>query len=140
MVLLSVSDNVLLIIWAVLMMYFCSRQYRFELLVFSTFIKEIDANLKIITVGSYVEGRGSVISLWRLLHNNLKRKKTKHHKTNINVISGYQYWFINKWDHFRGRKLMQNSETMDMLICSVMDFYKEAINSPDSVKHICWLS
>lgn len=63
MVLLSVSDNILLIIWAVLIMYFCSRQYRFELLVFSTYIKEIDANLKIITVGSFVEGKGSVISL-----------------------------------------------------------------------------
>lgn len=136
MVLLGVSDNILLIIWAVLMMYFCSRQYRFELLVFSTYIKEIDANLKIITVGSFVEGKGSVISLWKLLHNNIK----KYIYIFLNVISGYQYWFINKWDHFRGRKLMQNSETMDMLICSVMDFHREAINSPDSVKHICWLS
>lgn len=57
MVLLSVSDNILLIIWAVLMMYFCSRQYRFELLVFSTFIKEIDANLKSSQLGLLWRGR-----------------------------------------------------------------------------------
>lgn len=38
------------------------------------------------------------------------------------------------------KELMQNLEIMDMLIWSIIDFYKEAINSPDSVKHICWLS
>lgn len=51
------SDNLLLIIWVVLMPYFCSRQSRFELLVFNTFIKDTDGNLKIITVWSFVEGR-----------------------------------------------------------------------------------
>lgn len=58
MILLSDSDNVLLIIWVVLMMYFHCRQSRFELLGFSTFIKEIDGNLKII-VWSLVQGEGS---------------------------------------------------------------------------------
>lgn len=38
------------------------------------------------------------------------------------------------------KELMQNPEIMDMLIWSVIDFYKEAINSADSIKHICWLS
>lgn len=56
MVLLTASDNMLLIIRVVLMIYFCSRQSRFEVLVFSTFIKEIDGNLKIITVWSFGGG------------------------------------------------------------------------------------
>lgn len=38
------------------------------------------------------------------------------------------------------KELTQNPEIMDMLIWSVIDFYEEAINSPDSIKHICWLS
>lgn len=56
MIVLSDSDNMLLIIWVVLMIYFHSTQSRFELLGFSTFIKETDGNLKI-TVWSFVGGR-----------------------------------------------------------------------------------
>jgi len=58
MILLSASDNVFLIVWVVLKMYSYSRQSRFELLVFSTFTKEIDGNLKIITFWSLFFGGG----------------------------------------------------------------------------------
>ena len=62
MILLSASDNVFLIVWVVLKMYSYSRQSRFELLVFSTFTKEIDGNLKIITFWSLFFGGEGVFS------------------------------------------------------------------------------